>query len=124
MGVATFSIAVIDDDPGVRKALARLLRASGYLVETFASAELFLARFPNALPDCLVLDINLDGMNGLELYDRLRQPARQPPVVFITGKDQGIVDEVHRRAPDTRCLFKPFADSVLLDAIGLVVEGA
>jgi FixJ family two-component response regulator len=124
MGLATPFVAVIEDDEGVRKALARLLRTSGYRVETFASAELFLARSPDALPDCLVLDINLEGMSGLDLYERLRRPERRPPVVFITGKGPGIVDEVQRRAPDTCCLFKPFDDLALLDAIGLVVETA
>jgi FixJ family two-component response regulator len=123
MGVAPL-VAVVDDDAGVRKALARLLRANGYQVETYGSAEQFLGRPPGALPDCLLLDINLERMSGLDLYERLRELQGQPPVVFITGRDQGIVEEVHRRAPGRSCLLKPFDDSVLLDAIGRAVLAA
>jgi FixJ family two-component response regulator len=117
----TQSVAVVEDDAGVRKAIARLLRTSGYRVDTYASAELFLDRRAGSPPDCLVLDINLEGMSGLDLYERLWQPQRQPAVVFLTGQDRAIVDEIRRRAPGTECLFKPCEDTVLLGAIGVAV---
>lgn len=117
MDVESLSVGVIDDDPGVRKALARLLRTTGHRVEVFESAERFLDRPAHTWPDCLILDVNLDGMSGLDLYERLRGVEKPRRVVFITGRDDGVVEELERRAPGSTCLFKPFDEATLLAGI-------
>ncbi len=76
--INAYAIFVVDDDPAVTKALSRLLRVNGWRVETFASAEAFLAaREPDAA-GCLVLDVNLPGLDGLALQQRLRETRRRP----------------------------------------------
>ena len=78
-------VFVVDDDPSVRKGLTRLLSSSGYAVETFASAREFLARGPHPGPRCLVLDVRMPGLTGLELQERLVTGGRSMPIVFVTG---------------------------------------
>jgi FixJ family two-component response regulator len=75
----------VDDDPSVRKALTRLLTSSGYAVEAFASAGEFLAREPHPGPSCLVLDVRMPGLTGLELQERLVAGGRRMSIVFVTG---------------------------------------
>ena len=83
--ISAYAIFVVDDDPAVTKALSRLLRVKGWRVETFASAEAFLAaREPDAA-GCLVLDVNLPGLDGLALQQRLRETGEDLPIVFLTG---------------------------------------
>ncbi len=111
-------VAVIDDDESVRESLPDLLRVSGYQVETFASAEEFLAGGDLGRTGCLVLDVAMPGMTGPELHRELQRRRRPIPVVFITAHgdetlrpqllEQGAVD----------CLFKPFSEAALLTAIG------
>jgi FixJ family two-component response regulator len=114
---ARATVYLVDDDESVRRSLARLLRLSGYEVETLAGAEAFLELASPKGPACLVLDIRMPGMNGLELHRRIAGTAREVPVVFITGHG----DEAMRRqaiaggAVDV--LFKPVDGDVLLDAI-------
>jgi FixJ family two-component response regulator len=78
-------VFVVDDDPSVRKGLTRLLHSSGYAVETFASAREFLAREPHPGPSCLVLDVRMPGLTGLELQERLVAGGRRMSIVFVTG---------------------------------------
>ncbi len=80
-------IAVVEDDARVRVALERLLGLSGYLVRSFACGEDFLARGQDRQPDCLVLDLNLPGISGLEVQARLAGAAPSLPMVVITGQD-------------------------------------
>jgi FixJ family two-component response regulator len=110
-------IAVVDDDQAVRFALNRLLRSKGFAVATYASAEAFLERAEHDRPQCLVLDINLGGMNGFELRDALTRLGAEIPVVFITAQDDSATRENVLRASGTPCLRKPFEQGVLLDAI-------
>jgi FixJ family two-component response regulator len=110
-------VSVIDDDESVRRALRRLIRSFGLNVETFASAEEFLAPGEHRAPACLLLDLRLPGMSGLELQERLAADGRRIPVVFITAH----LDESARRAAlaagAVEFLLKPFDDRVLLDAV-------
>jgi len=107
--VPPVTIAVVEDDEGVRRALARLLRAIGYSVRTYGSAEEFLAVGRSAPVDCLVLDVYLGTMNGFELHAELVETGWVPPTIFVTAHDEPVGDRV--------CLRKPFEDGDLLDAI-------
>lgn len=78
-------VYVVDDDPSVRKSLTRLLDSSGYAVEAFASGREFLALAPYPGPCCLVLDVRMPGLTGLELQEALTAGGRRVPIVFVTG---------------------------------------
>ncbi len=80
-------IAIVDDEDSVRKALARLLRAAGMGVDTFASGSDFLATLPQCAIDCLVLDLHMPGASGFEVLERLSGWERRPAVIVITGHD-------------------------------------
>jgi FixJ family two-component response regulator len=110
-------VAVIEDDSAMLAGLKRMLNAVGYASETFASAEEFLAR--PVLPDimCLVVDINLGGMSGIEMGRRLKASGRHIPVIFITARDD---EATHRAAVSVgyaAYLCKPFVGQALVDAI-------
>jgi FixJ family two-component response regulator len=117
MGCTRQAVFIVDDDLSVRKALKRLLRAAGWTVATFASAEEFLD-FPAApAPGCLVVDVHLPGLNGLELQARLRAEGRSIPTVFITAYEDEQVREKALQSGAKAFLQKPFDDAVLLDAV-------
>jgi FixJ family two-component response regulator len=78
-------VSVVDDDPSVRRSVTRLLESSGYAVEAFTSAREFLARAPHPGPCCLVLDVKMPGLTGLELQETLTAGGRRTPIVFVTG---------------------------------------
>jgi FixJ family two-component response regulator len=113
-------VAVVDDDAGVRGALARLLRVSGYKVQTFASAEEFLESGRPAEFDCLIADVYLSGMTGSDLHAALTSEGVAPPTVLVTAHDHAGITAMLRRSEDLICLRKPFDDSSLLFAIGCV----
>lgn len=117
------TIAVVDDDAAMRKALGRLLRLVGFEVATYSSAEEFLARGSSDRPGCLILDIHLEGMSGLELRENLAKTGGPIPVVFITAHDDAPTEASLREAPDVPCLRKPFDETLLFDAIGRVTGG-
>ena len=93
-------IAVVEDDPGMRKALDRLLRAAGYKTELFPSAEALMATETPHLADCLIFDIHLPGISGLELRRRLTASGHKPPVIFITALDDEAARDEARRPAD------------------------
>jgi FixJ family two-component response regulator len=111
-------VAVVDDDAGVRGALGRLLRVSGYTVQTFGSAEEFLESGRLADLDCLVMDVYLGGMSGSDLHAELSAVGQAPPTVLVTAHDDAAIAAVLRRSEDIMCLRKPFDDTSLLFAIG------
>ena len=113
-------IAVVDDDAGVRGALGRLLRVSGYRVHTYASAEEFLESARPADLACLIVDVYLGGMSGSELHAELSAVGQAPPTVLVTAHDDATITAMLRRSEDVVCLRKPFDDSSLLLAIGCV----
>lgn len=110
-------VAVVDDDAGVRGALGRLLRVSGYQVRTFSSAEEFLELGRPAELDCLIADMYLGGMSGSDLHAQLAAAGRAPPTVLVTAHDDAAITAMVRRSEEVICLRKPFDDSSLLFAI-------
>jgi FixJ family two-component response regulator len=117
-------VAVIDDDQSVRESLPELLRASGYEVEAFSSAEEFLASGDGGRTKCLVLDVAMPGMSGPELQRELRRRGRKTPVVFITAQGDGTMLARLLEEGAVDCLFKPFTESALLAAIGSALRVA
>ena len=85
MTTAESLVFLIDDDPSVRKGVARLLRAAGYENEIFASASDFLTRPPHSGPSCVIVDVQMPGINGMDLQKELIQRRREEQLVFITG---------------------------------------
>jgi FixJ family two-component response regulator len=110
-------IAVVDDDESVRESLPDLLRAWGYSVTVFSSAEEFLASSFVGKTDCLILDIAMPGMNGLALQEELVRRGHSIPVIFITGNGDESVRVAARAAGAVDCLFKPFSETALLKAV-------
>ena len=113
----TPTVCVVDDDAPLRRALQRLLRSVGFTVETFGSAEDYLAAERNRAADCLVLDIRLGGLTGFDLHDRLRASGLAIPTVFITGHDDATTRERARRAGAAGYVRKPFDESDLISVI-------
>jgi len=110
-------IAVVDDDESVREALKGLLRSAGYAVAVFASAEAFLTSGQVDDPACLVLDVRMPGMSGVDLQDRLRASRIAVPVVFMTAHADANVRARVLAAGAVDLLQKPFGDQALLGAI-------
>jgi Response regulator len=111
-------ISIVDDDHSVRESLARLIRSVGFGVQLFGSAEEFLSAGRGREPDCLILDIRMPGMNGLELQRELSVSERDLPVIFITahGSDEGVrARAIGAGAVDY--LLKPLKEDEVLQAI-------
>jgi FixJ family two-component response regulator len=114
-------VVIIDDDESVRRALGRLLRSVGLKVDAFATAEDFLKSNQQAPPACLIVDVHLPGMSGLDLQKHLGATGRKHPVVFITayGDEQMRVAALHAGA--IAFLSKPFDEQALLTAVARAV---
>ncbi len=111
------TIFVVDDDESIRKGLSRLLGAQGYAVETFASADEFLAVPRKSVPGCLVLDVCMPGLSGLDLQGALGASGRALPIVFITGLGDIPTSVKAMKAGAVDFLPKPFEAGALLDAV-------
>ena len=110
-------VAIVEDDSSVMKVLQRLLTAHGLITETYTSAEKFLERGAESQANCLILDINLGGISGLDLRRRLAAAGSRLPVIFMTAGDS---EKVQREAVALGCiayLHKPFPAGHLIDAI-------
>lgn len=118
----TFTIFVVDDDPGVLKALSRRLRVKGYAVEAFASPHEFLARHDPAIAGCALLDVFMPDLDGLELQRALTAGGFQRPVIFLTGQGDIPMSVRAMRAGAVDFLTKPVADDALLEAIARAVQ--
>ncbi len=116
MAEPTPIVFVVDDDVSVRESLELLIKTAGWRPETFVSANDFLARPRSAVPCCLVLDVTLPGLNGLELQQQLTERTEMP-IIFITGYGDVPMSVRAMKAGATEFLTKPFKDDVLLDAI-------
>jgi FixJ family two-component response regulator len=114
-------VFVVDDDVSVRESLELLIRSAGWQPETFASAQEFLARARSEVPSCLVLDVSLPDLNGLDLQRRIVDRTDMP-IVFITGHGDVPTSVKAMKAGAVEFLTKPFGDDVLLDAIGQAIE--
>jgi FixJ family two-component response regulator len=117
MNRSRLRIAVVDDDESVRKALKRLLRAANLDADTFASGREFLDSLPAQVPDCIVLDLHMPGMNGLDIQRQLARGALRVPIVVITGHDEPQTRAQCLSAGAAAYLRKPLDDEALLDAI-------
>ena len=119
---ATSIVFVVDDDISVRESLELLIRSAGWRSETFASAHEFLARPRVAMPSCLVLDVSLPDLNGLELQKRVADDRTDMPIIFITGHGDVPMTVQAMKAGAVEFLTKPFGDEVLLGAIRNALE--
>jgi len=114
---ATPIVFVVDDDISVRESLELLIRSEGWQPETFKSAPEFLAHPRALVPSCLVLDVSLPGLNGLELQKRVAVERTDMPIIFITGYGDVPMSVQAMKAGAVEFLTKPFGDNVLLSAI-------
>ena len=115
-------VFVVDDDESVRESLEGLIRSAGLRVETFASAQQFLAGPRANAPSCLVLDVHLPGLSGLDLEKRMAEVDIEIPVIFITGRGDIPTTVQAMKAGAVEFLTKPFSDHDLLEAIGQAIE--
>lgn len=110
-------VAVVDDEPEVRRALQRLLRSAGFAVEVYASGAAFLDGLPDHRPDCLVLDLHMPGSDGFALQDALSRRGSMIPVVMITGGESVGARARALTGGASAFLCKPMEDTELLAAI-------
>ena len=115
-------IAIVDDDPSVRKGLERLIRSLGWRAETFASAQEFLDRPRTEAPSCLVLDLQLPGLSGLDLQKRMSEAGLETPIVFLTGHGNIPASVKAMKAGAVEFLTKPVDEQDLLRAIQEAIE--
>ncbi len=121
MSDVTSIVFVVDDDVSVRESLELLIRAAGWQPETFASAQAFLSRRRPTGPCCLVLDVTLPGLSGLELQQQIAERTDMP-IIFITGHRDVPMTVQAMKAGAVEFLTKPFTDDVLVDAIAGAIE--
>ena len=119
---ATPIVFIVDDDVSVRSALESLIESAGWVPETFASAQDFLRRPRVAAPSCLVLDVSLPDINGLELQRRVATDRTDMPIIFISGYGDVPMTVRAMKAGAVEFLMKPFKDDALLDAIRGAIE--
>ena len=115
-------IAIVDDDPWARDGLQRLIRSAGWRAETFVSAQEFLARPGAEEPSCLVLDLQLPGLSGLDLQKQMAEAGLQMPIVFITGHGDIPASVQAIKAGAVEFLTKPVDEQKLLQAIDEAIE--
>jgi FixJ family two-component response regulator len=122
MSHTTPIVFVVDDDISVRESLEALIRCEGWQPETFASAREFLSHPRVLSPSCLVLDVNLPDLNGLDLQKRIASDRIDMPIIFITGHGDEPMTVQAMKAGAVEFLMKPFSDDVLLNAIRHAIE--
>jgi len=110
-------VAVVDDDPPIRRALARLLRAAGFEAALFESAEAYMSAPPIPAPLCVIVDVQLPGISGLELQERLRDSGNARPVIMTTGFCFGVIRDRARRNGCVEFFCKPVEGRALLSTI-------
>jgi len=116
-------VSIVDDDISVRRSTQRLLRSSGFRAEAFASAEEFLDSKSRAETACLILDLRMPGMNGLELQRRLSQNGHRVPIIFLSAQASEEDERSALSAGAIHFLRKPISKEALLNAIRDAVEG-
>jgi FixJ family two-component response regulator len=113
-------LSVVDDDDSVRESLPDLLREFGFAAQAFSSAREFLSSDYLNATRCLILDVAMPGMTGLDLQQELERRGQEIHIIFITGqKDEGIREQAFKQGA-VKFLYKPFSDTALLDAINAV----
>jgi len=111
------TIYIVDDNESVSESLSGLLRSCGFATRVFASAEAFLTGYEPADTACLLLDVMMPGMSGLELQERLRSDQRLLPIVFITARTDAALHAKLLERGAVACLIKPFNEEDLLAAV-------
>jgi len=111
------TVFVVDDDANVRASIQGLLKSAGLRAECFETAEKFLQRKPSKGPSCLILDVSLPGMNGLDFQQKLRNAGLQIPIIFVTGYGDIPMTVKAMKSGAVEFLTKPFEDQDLLDAV-------
>lgn len=124
MALNTPIVFVVDDDVSVRESLELLIQNEGWQVETFASAHEFLDRPHELVESCLILDVSLPGLNGLDLQQRIAADRKDMPIIFITGQGDIPMTVRAMKAGAVEFLTKPFSDEVLLKAIRQALENS
>jgi FixJ family two-component response regulator len=124
MPIRPKTIAIVDDDPSMLKGIERLLGAYGFATKAFASAEAFLSPDATVEFDCLLLDIHLGGMSGIELRRRLAASGSTTPVIFMTAFDDDATRTQAQKAGCVAYLHKPFVAKLLIGAIEQVAISA
>ena len=114
-------IAVVDDDPAVLKALSRLLRSRAFRVQTFESGQDFLGALPHGLPECLIVDLQMPGMSGLELQQHLAGNGILIPTIMITAHGEAALRGRHEEAGLVCFLLKPLQENSLFAAINKAI---
>ena len=122
MDAASPLVAIVDDEVSICRALLRLLRVANYRAEGFSSPTLFLESLAERVPDCVVLDLQMPRMTGVELQQRLLELDDPPPVIIITAHDEPKTRERCLALGAVRYLRKPFEGDVLLDSIAAAVR--
>jgi FixJ family two-component response regulator len=115
-------VYVVDDDISVRESLELMIRCEGWKPQTFASAQEFLSRPIVSAPGCLVLDVNLPDLNGLDLQKQIGADRTEMPIIFITGYGDVPMSVRAMKAGAAEFLTKPFGDNVMLDAMRTAIE--
>ena len=115
-------IAIVDDDASVREGLQSLIRSAGWRVETFVSAQEFLGRLGAEAPSCLILDLQLPGLSGLDLQKRMAEVGLEIPIVFLTGHGNIPASVQAMKAGAVEFLTKPLDEQKLLQAIQEAIE--
>ena len=117
-------IAVVDDEASVRVALGRLVRLAGFKFAAFASGEEFLSSLAERVPDCVILDVHMPRLSGLDVQLRLHEGNVALPIVFITASDDVALGRTALEAGAVRLLRKPFSNDDLLEAIDAALGSA
>ncbi len=115
-------VAIVDDEEGIRKALSRLLRASGLEAESYANGQEFLDAAAEHRPDCVVLDLHMPGMSGLQVLRKLKDAGQRLSIVVITAHDEPETRERCIDAGACAYLRKPLEDRLLLNAISAAMR--
>jgi len=116
-------LSVVDDDEMLRESLPELLREFGFAARAFSSGQEFLSSDHVDQTRCLILDVAMPGMSGLDLQDELKRRGQAIPIIFITGQKD---EDIRKRAFEqgaVKFLYKPFSDSALLDAVNAALSG-
>jgi FixJ family two-component response regulator len=116
------TVFIIDDDPGIRASIQGQLKAAGLWAEGFETAEQFLERKPSDSPSCLILDVSLPGINGLEFQQQLRNAGVDIPIIFVTAYGDIPMSVKAMKSGAVEFLTKPFRRQVLLDAVQQALE--
>jgi len=121
--MSVLQVAIVDDEEPIRKALCRLLRAAGLKAEAFSSGQSFLDSIFARQPDCVILDLHMPGLSGLQVLQQLQSSRFRLPAIVITGHDEPQTQERCLSAGASAYLRKPLDDAVLLETIDKAVNG-